>query len=115
MLNKNEESLRALKDGVSRMKRETEKSVISNFEDYKENIKFQYIFKLIEAVSISFCEAFLEGFQVYNTDLSKLVELTEQKRIDKQQLSALLKEMEQIAANVLDRINFLRKKIEQTL
>ncbi|MBN1930630.1 MAG: dynamin family protein [Desulfobacterales bacterium] len=115
VLNKNEESLPALKDGISRMKREIERSVISNFEDYKENIKFQYIFKLIEGVSNSFCEALYEGFQLYNMDLSKLVELTEQKRINKQQLSALLKEMEQITANILDRLNFLRQKIEQTL
>ena len=114
-LNKNEESRFALKEGALRMKRETERSVISHFEDYKENIKFQYIFKLIEAISINYCEALIEGFQVYNTDLSKLAELTEKKRIDKQQLSALLKEMEQIAANILDRINILRKKIEQTL
>lgn len=41
----------ALRAGVARMKKETEASLSFYFKNYRENIKYQYFFKLIESVS----------------------------------------------------------------
>ncbi len=109
---KNKEEIRALKDGVSRMKRETEKSIIFHFKDYRENIKFQYIFKLVEAASNSLYKSLLDRFQAYSADLSQTVELISKKRIDKQRASEVLKEMEQTAKDISERIQMVREKIE---
>jgi len=109
---KNEQEVLALKDGVLRMKRETEKSVVYHFKDYQENIKFQYIYKLIEAASNSLYEALTDRFRAYVADLSNIVGLINSKLIDKQQASEILKEMEQTSIEIDGRINVIREKIE---
>jgi predicted transcriptional regulator len=93
------------------MKRETEKSVVFHFKDYQENIKFQYIYKLIEAASNSLYETLVDRFQVYGTDLSDIVELINNKLINKQQASEILKNMEQASVGINGRINIIREKI----
>jgi GTPase SAR1 family protein len=108
---KNEQEVLALKDGVLRMKRETEKSVVFHFKDYQENIKFQYIYKLIEAASNSLYETLIDRFQVYGTDLSDIVELINNKLINKQRASEILKDMEQTSMGIDGRINIIREKI----
>jgi hypothetical protein len=110
--NKNEEEILALKDGVSRMKRETERSIIFHFKDYKENIKFQYILKLAEVVSKTLYEALIDRFQTYVSNLTTVVEQISEKRIDKEQASRVLKEMELANRSIGERIDKVRKKIE---
>ena len=109
---KNEQEVLALKDGVLRMKRETEKSVVYHFKDYQENIKFQYIYKLIEAASNSLYETLTDRFRAYVADLSNIVELINNKLIDKHQAYEILKEMEQTSIGIDERINIIREKIE---
>ncbi len=110
---KTHESFAALKDGVKRMKRETEKSIISHFMDYRENIKFQYIFKLVDAVSNALFEALLDRFQTYVTDLSRLVEGIEGHKEGKDGATGLLEEMESVSFNIQERIRQIRNKISQ--
>ncbi|MBW1958134.1 MAG: dynamin family protein [Deltaproteobacteria bacterium] len=109
---KNEQEVLALKDGVLRVKRETEKSVVFHFKDYQENIKFQYIYKLIEAASNSLYEALTDRFRVYVTDLSDILELINNKLVDKQRAFEILKEMEQTSLRIDERINIIREKLE---
>lgn len=106
-----EEEILALKAGVKGMKREIEASVFYHFKNYKENIKFQYIFKLIDAVSSSLFEALFDRFQTDVTDLSKAVELLNIKRIDKQRASIMFEEMKMSAEDINDRINRIREKL----
>jgi hypothetical protein len=109
---KNEQEVLALKDGVLRVKRETEKSVVFHFKDYQENIKFQYIYKLIEAASNSLYEALIDRFRVYVTDLSDTVELINNQLVDKKRAFEILKDMEQTSMKIDERINIIREKIE---
>ena len=109
---KNEEEILALKDGVLRMKRETERSIIFLFKDYRENIKFQYMFKLVQAASNNLYEALLDRFQAYVTDLSNVVQLVNSKKVDKHQTFELLKAMELAGREINQRINSFRGKIE---
>ncbi len=112
---KNEDEIRALRGGVLRVKRETERSIVFHFKDYQENIKFQYINKLVEAVSKSLYESLLDRFQAYVTDLSNIVELINNKLIDKQRTTEILREMEQSSREIDGRINIIREKIESTV
>jgi hypothetical protein len=111
----NEEEIRALKDGVVRIKRETERSIIFLFKDYRENIKFQYLFRLVEAVSNRLYEALLERFQTYVTDLSNVVERVGDKGLDKERTSELMREMELTVKGVNQRIKTVRDKIESSV
>jgi len=109
---KNEGEMLALRDGVLRVKSEMEKSVISHFKDYQENIKFQYIYKLVEAESNSLYETLLDRFQVYGADLSSIVDLINNKMIDKEQTSEMMKIMAFNCSEMGKKINGLREKIE---
>jgi len=110
--NKNSKEFLALKDAVSQIKNEIEKSVTLLFKDYKENLKFQYFFKLVEMVSNNFYQVLLDHFQAYVTDLSEISNFINEKRIDKERVSGTLKNMEVTCKEINERIESVRKKIE---
>jgi len=109
---KNEEEIFALRDGVLRIKNEMEKSVISHLKDYQENIKFQYIYRLVEAESNSLYESLLDRFQIYGEDISSIVDLINNKIIDREQTSEMMKTMAYNCSEMGKQINGLREKIE---
>jgi hypothetical protein len=113
--NKKQEEFMALKDGVKRMKRETEASVLAHFKDYCENIKFQYVFKLIDALSNSLYDGLLDRFQTYFTDHSRMVELIGEKRLDREQASGALETMAQTSQEIRIRIDGIRDQIQTAL
>jgi len=108
---KKEDAKLALKDGMRRMKRETERSIVFHFKNYRENIKFQYIFKLADAVSNRYYDVLTEQFQTYITELTSLITLVNQKRIDKEQLFNILKEID----SDLEDINIKLVKIKEKM
>jgi hypothetical protein len=104
---KGEKEIVALKDGVDRMRRETEKSVAFHFKDYRENIKFQYMFKLVEALSDDLYESLLNRFQAYFADLKNFSKQASEKRIDKVSLSEEF-------STLRKRSRLIQSRIEQT-
>ncbi|MBN2516764.1 MAG: dynamin family protein [Deltaproteobacteria bacterium] len=77
--NDKEGEIFALRDGIKRIKRETERSLVFHLGDYRENLKFQYIFKLVDVASNNLHDILLGRFQIFTSDISEMVEL-----IDKQ-------------------------------
>jgi hypothetical protein len=112
---KNEEEILALKDGVLRMKRETERSIIFLFKDYRENIKFQYLFKIADAASGRLIETLFDRFQAYVADFSTIEELMKQEQSEKERTSQILKEMELVAGSINERVDAVREKISLTI
>ena len=108
----NEGEIFALRDSVLRMKGEMEKSVISHLKDYQENIKFQYIYKLVDAESDTFYESLLDRFQVYGTDLSDILDLIDDKMIDREETSEMMKTMVLDCSEIGEKINNLRERIK---
>ncbi|HUV78340.1 MAG TPA: dynamin family protein [Desulfobacterales bacterium] len=108
---KNEEGILALQAGVLRMKRETERSMAFFFKDYQENIKFQYMYKIVEAVSNSLYASLIDRFQAYAADLSNTVELINDTLIDKEQASTTLQEMAVTAGKIEEKINTVCENI----
>jgi GTPase SAR1 family protein len=108
----NEGEVLALKDGILYMKRETEKTILSHFKDYQENIKFQYIYKLVGALANSLYESLIDRFEIYTSDLSNLVSQINNKMIDKGQMAELLKMMAFSCSELEVNINDIREKIE---
>ena len=108
----NESKMLALKDGILNMKRQTERSMLSHFKDYQENIKFQYTYKLVDALSNSLYESLLDRFEIYTSDLSNLVSQINNKMLDKGQTAESLNMMELTCSELDKNINDLREKIE---
>jgi GTPase SAR1 family protein len=98
----------ALKDGVRRMRRETEKSILTNFKNYRENIKFQYILKLADAACTDLYRQLQERLRTYDADLSKLMQLAEKKQVDKAGLGEQLRSMKSVSIRINERLTGLR-------
>ena len=107
-----EVKFKALEDALRRMKRETAKSVIFHLKDYRENLKFRYFFKLVEAVAESFAQTVLERFQAYFSDLSAAIERIGTSQSDKEKAAKILADMDQATQQLVEKINRIRAEIE---
>lgn len=106
-----EGELRALKVGVRRMKREMEKSIDTTFKDYRENIKFQYLFKLTDAMADDLYVRLLDQFQAYATDLSTVMGDFADKRTDKSELVKQVNQIENSVTEIDQKIEHIKKEL----
>ena len=108
-----EQSLRALKDAIRRMKQETGKSVVFHLKDYRENLKFRYLFKLAEATADGCAETALNRFQAYFSDLSATMARIGTSQNDKAGAVKILDEMDQTSRQLNEKLDRIRKQIEE--
>ena len=101
----------ALRGGLQQMKRETLKSLGDNLKDYRENLKFRYFSRLVDATTKSLAETLLERFQVYFNDLSTVGGKISDKSVDKEQASEILKQMKYKSYELKDSIARLKHDI----
>ena len=103
----------ALRGGTQQMKRETLKSVVEQLKDFRENLKFAFLLKLVEKFAENLSDLMIDRFQLFFTDLSAVANRLDSTKTDKQHTSKILEEMEQRAAEVKGSIGHLRRRIEQ--
>jgi hypothetical protein len=106
--------LDAMEDALRRMRRETAKSVVFHLKDYRENLKFRYFFKLVEAVSASFAQTVLEHFQVYFYDLAATLKCMGSSQDDKENARQILDDIERTSRELVNQINRIRGQIEKS-
>lgn len=104
---------RALSGGTQQMKRDTMKLIVEQLKDYRENLKFAFLFKLIENFAENLIDLMQDRFQLFVTDLSVIADRLDSTQIDKQHTLEILKEMDQWSAGVKESISHLRRRIEQ--
>ena len=109
-----EEQLKALADGFILIKRETEKSIVFHFENYRENFKFQYISKLVDAASEYLRQRLMERFRSYHSDISSLEKIMEKKGQDKEYMIEFLKDMDADIKRLKVVIDINRGKLQQS-
>lgn len=113
IVGKDEEALRALKAGITRMKRETERSIVSHFKDYRENVKFQFMLPLADALGSRMFETLTERFNGYITNLKAITENIGNRHADKQMVGAQLNEIEDIiSSQIKPTIDSLRRQVQ---
>ena len=113
-LEEEEEKLRALTDGFKLIKRETEKSIVFHFENYRENFKFQYISRLLEAAATHLHQLLMERFQTYDTNIRAMENLIEKKGKDREELISFLDHLAEDATRIQMEIHTARKTIKET-
>jgi GTPase SAR1 family protein len=109
------EGIEALRAGVRRMKRETQRSLLANFKDYRENIKFQYVFKLVDAASARLQQGLEERFQSYFGDLHHIMEEMGQHKTHQQHLTTVLGKMKTRSAAIAQRLDHMRQQAVKAL
>ena len=108
-----QETVLALTAGIRRMKRETERSIRFHLKDYRENIKYQYLMKLVDAVADTLQRRMVERFRHHGADLSRLAQLISEQRIDKENLTASLDRMEELSRVLEARIVQLKTEFSR--
>jgi hypothetical protein len=98
--NELERQKNALRDGGQRMKHETEKSMQSHLKDYRENIKFQYLFRLADAVAEALKDTMIGRLQAYAGSLIKMIDDVRDRKLDKTRSMEMLGEMHRQAAQI---------------
>jgi len=110
--NGNDGEVSALKKGLSRIKSETESALVFHFKDYRENIKFQYLFRVTDALSEVLYDILTDRFQLYAADLSDAASRLGENQGDKAEIARVLKKMESAFGEIIGSINILKHKIE---
>jgi hypothetical protein len=106
-----EEDLRAIKEGMQRIKRETRKSLEFHLKDYQENLKFRYLFTLSETVAQRLSQAVSQQLQAYSADFAVLADRLSTKQGDKEHAAALLADMDVRCRRIGDVLGRLRQDI----
>lgn len=106
-------SVRALEDSVRRMKEELTNSITDNFQDYKENLKFQYFFKLVDAVSGSLYDALLDRMRAFTGRLSDVRSLIENQQAERDQVVEELAMLEKSMVALQERIGKAEQRLER--
>jgi hypothetical protein len=104
----------ALHGGTQQMKRETLKSVVEQLKDYRENLKFAFLLKLVEKFAENLSDLMVDRFQLFFTDLTAVADRLDSTKTDRQHTSNILEEMDQRAEEVKGSIDHLRRRIEQS-
>ena len=103
----------ALSGGTQQMKRETMRLIVEQLKDYRENLKFAFLFKLIDNFAEHLVDLMQDRFQLFVTDLSAIADRLDSTKVDKQHTLEILREMEQWSTGVKESIGHLRRRIEQ--
>ncbi len=105
------EELKALKDGIRRMKSETERSIVAHFKDYRENVKFQYIQRLAEMAGNQLNEILTEQFGAYVGDLKSLVNTVANQHDNKERTDKALESIESAITTIQMKLERVRREV----
>jgi hypothetical protein len=97
-------AIRSLEDSVRKIKEQIQDSIADHFMDYKENIKYQYIFKLVDAMSSRLYETLTDNMMAFTGNLSDMKGVIENQRVAKGHLPEQFDSMEQSLKAVLEKI-----------
>jgi hypothetical protein len=114
IVNNNKKEMRAYKKGVLSLKREMIHSIMSHFRDYQENIKFQYIFKLIEAAAKDLFSNLTECFENDLSSLSSMSRQMDRTQTDKESFLIKINECQATLKDLSEKIVGLTEKITIT-
>jgi GTPase SAR1 family protein len=106
-----EDDLRALKQGVQRIKRETRESFAFHLRDYQENLKFTYLFRLTEVVAQRLSQAVAEQLQAYSADFGTLADRVSSRQLDKERAAAVLEDMDARCRRVAERLREIKREV----
>ena len=100
--------------GYDRGKAVNLKSVVDQLRDYRENLKFVFLFKLVENTADHLTHLMFDRFQVFFTDIAAVAARLDNTQSDKERTSKILNEMNRRTADVKERIAHLRRRIQKT-
>jgi hypothetical protein len=106
------EQMRALSAGFKIIKKETEQSIAFHFENYRENLKFQYFAKLIDAAGGYMHDILMERFNSYDTNIKSLEHIAEKKGSSRTEMIEFLDRVKEDAQRMRRELGMAREAVE---
>ncbi len=103
---------KALEAGLKRLKADTRDSIHFHFKDYRENLKYQYLFKLVDAATEVLNAALIHRFGAYAGDLSEIARLMGKGQGDSAKLTARIGDIHTALGDIQTRIDRLRQRLD---
>jgi hypothetical protein len=101
-------ALRSLEHSIRRIKEQMKDSITVHFIDYSENLKYQYVFALVDAMSKRLYDNLTDQLKAFTGDLTGLRELVENEKQTQGGLSQELLSMEQFLDGILKKIDEIK-------
>ena len=105
-------AIRSLENSVHLIKEQMRESITAHFMDYKENLKYQYFYKLIEAMSGRLYEALIDRVRAFTGSLLDMKGLIEDERLAKDQLVQQFASMQTSLKVALGQIDEVERLVE---
>ena len=105
----------SLEHSVQRIKEQMQESITEHFADYKENLKFQYVFTLVDAMSSRLYEGLTDQIKAFTGDLSNMKGLFENEKKTKEELSEELFSMERSLDSIMERIKGIEEMTKEQI
>jgi GTPase SAR1 family protein len=106
-----EDDLRALREGMERIKRETRQALVFHLKDYQENLKFKYLFSMAEDTAQRLSQIVGEQLHTYSADFGVLADRLHATQADTEQAAAVLAEMDARCHAIQEDLGRLRQAI----
>jgi GTPase SAR1 family protein len=106
-------AMRSLEDSVRRIKEQLRESITAHLMDYKENLKYQYFFKLVDAVSNSLYESLVDRMRAFTGSVSDMRGLIENQRMARDQIVHEFVSLETSAGAVLNKVREAERLLEE--
>ena len=106
-----EGEIAALRDGVKRIKRETERSLMFHLNDYRENLKYQYVFKLVDVAAENLYDMLVDRFRSFTIDISDMMSLAGRQHEVKEEATQALAMLDHSISALQERIEDVKKRI----
>jgi len=104
-----EYEINALKKSIRPIKRELIQSINDHFKDVQENLKYQYLFKLLKSSAKALYDKMMDRFHAQATDLSQMASLAGKDRTERDHTLRLIQQLQKEASELIERISQERK------
>ncbi len=105
-------AMRSLEDSVRRIKDQMRESITHQLMDYKENLKYQYLFKLVDAMSSRLYESLTDRMTAFSGSLLDVRGLIESEREAKDDLIKRFASMQTDLNKTLDKIRDVERLVQ---
>ncbi|MBW1860184.1 MAG: dynamin family protein [Deltaproteobacteria bacterium] len=105
-------AIRSLEDSVRRIKEQLRESITAHLMDYRENLKYQYLFKLVDAMSSSLYESLVDRMRAFTGSASDMSGLMENQRQARDQIVKEFVSLATSVSAVLDKVGEAERLLE---
>ena len=105
-------AIRSLEDSIRRIKEQLRDSIVAHLMDYRENLKYQYLFKLVDAMSSSLYESLVDRMRAFTGSASDMSGMIRHEQQTRDQIVEEFVSLETSISAVLDKIGEAKRVLE---